>query len=188
MTWKENSERFYIQLDNNKIGPFRTYNEMIKLMDGYIAERTLVDSEGVHETEYLEIPDDVNIQEFIESNMVDDPTFEKILLEAESEVKEMPSCIEAHTYIDSKLRYSNYHCIIQDYEDAIEQLKLDKEEYIKNIRNSLLEEYEKDYIPKYRRELRKWYFKNHPSKNNNYTNPKYLNGLTHPEWVEEMEM
>jgi hypothetical protein len=134
---------------------------------------------------YLEIPDDTNPQSFIESNMVDDPTFEKILVEAESEVKEMPSCIEANTYIDSKLRYSNYQCIIQDYDDAIEQLRLDKEEYIKNIRGSLLEKYEKDYIPKYRRELRKWYYKNHPKYNNRYNNSKYLNGLTHPDWNED---
>lgn len=46
---------------------------------------------------YLDIPDDIDPQSFIESNMVDDPTFEKILIEAESDIKEMPSC---KTFID----------------------------------------------------------------------------------------
>jgi hypothetical protein len=136
----------------------------------------------------LDIPDDIDPQQFIESNMVDDPTFEKILVEAESEVKEIPSCKTLRTYITSELRDTKFEQNIQDFDDSIEQLKLERAEYIKNITDSITEKYEKDYIPKYRRELRKWYFKNHPTKNNRYINPKYLNGLTHPEWGDEMEM
>jgi hypothetical protein len=54
-----------------------------------------IDKVDYHDVKIIDIFDEVDshsTKEFIESNMVDDPTFEKILVEADNQPIEIPSC------------------------------------------------------------------------------------------------
>jgi hypothetical protein len=88
---------------------------------------------------YLEIPDDIEPQSFIESNMIDDPTFEKILVETESKPIEIPSCRTLDEYIFNSINLE-----------------------LANIIKNSIENYNNIVLPNYRKKLREWYFKNHP--------------------------
>jgi len=112
------------------------------------------------ENEIIEVSEDVdNIQEFIEQNMTDDPIFEKILIESEVKPKAMPSCLTMGEFIDKKIleSYENNDSRIFEIDQLIDELTQERDSILEKFRI----EYGKKYLPNYRRELRKWYFRNH---------------------------
>lgn len=107
----------------------------------------------------LKVPEDIdNISEYIDSNMKDDPNFEKILNEGKIEPDIIPSCLTLGEYTNVEI-IESYEKDITDYDIAIRLLERDKEEFIKHVEDLIQKNYENEYLPRHRRELRKWYNK-----------------------------
>jgi len=103
------------------------------------------------------------IRNFIDQNMKDDSNFEKILNEAFKEPEVMPSCLTLGEYTNIEI-IESYEKDITDYDIAIRLLERDKEEFIKHIKDLIQKNYENEYLPRHRRELRKWYNKRKENK------------------------
>jgi len=91
-------------------------------------------------------PDDKQLDDYLQS------------IPNEDKLEVLPSCLGIIEYQNIKLHDKRNELL--EYELAIEQLQNDREAFISTIRDKAIEEYNREYLPKYRRELRAWYAKN----------------------------
>lgn len=114
-------------------------------------------------TDIVEIPDDANPIEYIntdlEQNINDEATVVEFLNSVSEDTELMPSCKSLNDYTSSEI-FKHQDEIIE-FDEAINHIELEKEDFIRQIGNKCVEEYNKVYLPNYRRELRKWYLSRH---------------------------